>query len=292
MILERFGADGTTNVVLQGNYIGTNSAGSAALPNASHGIHVGGVSGNTVLGNLVSGNLQIGISIVDGSANTTVDRNYIGTDASGVTAIPNHGIGVAIQTANNLIQGNLISGNRELGLIIRGQAATGNVVAGNLIGTNAAGTAKLGDQPAGINIFDASDNTIGSSIPTARNVISGNLLINVVIMQNAGGNRVLGNYIGTNATGTAAIDDQGPGLLISNGAHDTIVGGTSPGERNLISGAGHGPNNDEGVGLQIRDSDTSHNPSARQLCRDGCVGFVGHSKPRRRRLFMTRALTI
>ena len=52
------------------------------------------------------------------------------------------------------------------------------------------------------------------------------------------GNRVQGNYIGTDAGGTAALPNAKDGVVIANGASDNLVGGETPGERNLISGNG------------------------------------------------------
>ena len=51
------------------------------------------------------------------------------------------------------------------------------------------------------------------------------------------GNRVTGNFIGTNVAGTAAVRNESGGVLAFNAARVT-VGGNSPAERNLISGNG------------------------------------------------------
>jgi CSLREA domain-containing protein len=50
----------------------------------------------------------------------------------------------------------------------------GNLVEGNFIGTDAAGTVDLGNLGSGIRVDRAPDNTIGGTLPAARNVISGN----------------------------------------------------------------------------------------------------------------------
>ena len=44
-----------------------------------------------------------------------------------------------------------------------------------------------------------------------------------------------GNYIGTDATGTVAMGNLGDGIFISS-SDNTIIGGTTPGARNIISG--------------------------------------------------------
>ena len=49
------------------------------------------------------------------------------------------------------------------------------------------------------------------------------------------GNRVIGNYIGTDVTGAADLGNTSDGVIISQ-APNNIIGGTTAGERNLISG--------------------------------------------------------
>src|SRR5262249_22597645 len=50
-----------------------------------------------------------------------------------------------------------------------------------------------------------------------------------------GGNRVEGNYIGLDTSGTNARGNGSVGLEINNSANN-VVGGTTPADRNLISG--------------------------------------------------------
>ena len=105
---------------------------------------------------------------------------------------------------------------------------------------NAAGTVDLGNATDGITI-DANNNTIGTSAAADRNVISGNDDEGVDV-HSAGltGVVIKGNYIGTNAMGTAAVPDgdvsnaQSGGLKLAGDG--TIVGGSLPGEGNLVSG--------------------------------------------------------
>ncbi|PWT89445.1 MAG: hypothetical protein C5B54_08885, partial [Acidobacteria bacterium] len=92
---------GNNNVITY-NYIGTNVAGSAAAGNAQGGIDVGGSSGNRIGGtsvgerNLISGNGNVwgGVLVAFGPiSGTVVEGNYIGTDATGTTALGNGGFG-------------------------------------------------------------------------------------------------------------------------------------------------------------------------------------------------------
>ena len=86
----------------------------------------------------------------------------------------------------------------------------------------------------------AQNNTIGGTTAGERNVISGNILGVQIVSPQTSGNVVKGNYIGTNATGTAAVPNV-EGVVIEGYAQNNIIGGTAPGERNVISGNdGHG----------------------------------------------------
>ena len=81
----------------------------------------------------------------------------------------------------------------------------------------------------------AHSNTVGGSSPGESNVISGNWAGVHIWESGTNGNVVKGNYIGTDATGTAALPNA-YGVHISAFAAQNSVGGSSPGERNIISG--------------------------------------------------------
>jgi hypothetical protein len=247
-------AAGAANNIVRGNYIGTNAAGTAALANDATGIQVQGAPNNTIGGtnaadrNLISGNGSAGV-FIDGATATgnTVLGNFIGTDINGTADLGNVGFGVAIQNApTNTIGGNtpgtrnIISGNNAFGVVIQNSPATSNVatnnkVLGNFIGTDVNGTADLGNTLTGVLVQDAAGNTIGGTAAGDRNIISGNDGFGVQILNaNATLNSVLGNYIGTNAAGTAALPN-GIGVVVDNAPSNTI-GGSVAGAGNIISG--------------------------------------------------------
>src|SRR6185437_16169090 len=73
--------------LVQGNYIGTNTAGSAAVPNAAWGLIVSDAPSNTIggtvsgAGNVVSGNAEGGIALYGTNAqNNFVQGNVIGLE--------------------------------------------------------------------------------------------------------------------------------------------------------------------------------------------------------------------
>jgi CSLREA domain-containing protein len=242
---------GATGNQILGNFIGTDVNGTAALGNSQRGVLIGGAPNNTIGGteagarNIISGNGYNGVEIY-GSAATgnQVQGNYIGTDVTGTADLGNSLAGVNMgYAADNTIGGteagarNIISGNDVAGVYISGSTATGNVVQGNHIGTDVTGTAALGNSSCGVHIYEASSNTIGGTAAAERNVISGNECGVNIQGSGATGNQVLGNYIGTDVTGTADLGNFGDGVFI-NGANNTI-GGTTTGARNIISGNGN-----------------------------------------------------
>ena len=237
---------------IQGNLIGTDANGTAALPNGNNGILVQqGATNNTIGGttpaerNIISGNGTYGVLIFTSATTANaVQGNYIGTDITGTVALPNGDGGVTVQSSpGNTIggstpgAGNLISGNNVNGVLIFGVGANSNTVLGNRIGTDATDTAALPNAGNGVFIFNnAANNTIGGLVAGARNIISGNVLTGVRINDvGSSGNIIQGNYIGTDITGTAALLNGDAGVAIDRAPANT-VGGTAPGAGNLISG--------------------------------------------------------
>lgn len=236
-VINRFNGHGIlingSNNTVAGNFIGTNRNGTSALPNSLYGIVLDGVSGNVIggsgAGNLISGNQQTGVIIANNAVNNQVLGNKIGTNAAGTAAVPN---GTGIEITNS--SGNIISGNTTAGIALFINA-TNNRVIGNRVGTNAAGTVAVPNAHSGIAVDSSSGNIIGGTVPGARNVVSGNTFSGIAIYNNSANNRVLGNYSGTNADGTAAIPNGFEGISIDN-TSGNFVGGTEPGAGNLFSG--------------------------------------------------------
>ena len=268
---------GTNGNHVWGNYIGTNISATGVLSNTQDGVFIGwgaqdntiGVDtdgngkGNVISGNGTTGNEWGGVSIYStGTTSNTVSGNYIGTDASGTLDLGNVGFGVYIYDGaqNNTVGGrttgerNIISGNGFSGVLIASDGTTGNRVWGNYIGTNISATGVLSNGQDGVLIGNgAQNNTVGGDMDGERNIISGNSSEGVRI-QGSGtmSNTVFGNYIGTDAYGTADLGNGGRGVFITSGAQNNTVGGTTNGERNIISG-------NELSGVSIVDDDTTGN---------------------------------
>ncbi len=228
---------------LQGNLIGTDSGGTQDRGNAQAGVLLfSGSDNNTVGGttaaarNTISGNNLHGVYINQSSTND-VQGNYIGTTAAGTASLgnSNNGIYIMSNADTNTIGGttaghrNIISGNGETG--VRIDTSTGNTVLGNYIGTDVNGTADLGNTQQGVYV-GSDTNTIGGTAAGSRNVISGNDQ-NGVYVTTSTGNTLLGNYIGTDASGTADLGNAQEGVYLLNGSDSSTVGGSAAGE-NLI----------------------------------------------------------
>jgi len=260
--------DTTGNQVL-GNLIGTNVSGTAALSNLDKGIVIVlGASNNIIggttpgVGNLISGNEVDGILLWGaGTTGNQILGNSIGTDVSGTAMVGNLRNGIFISDASNNViggttpgAGNLISGNEAIGILLQDPDTTGNQVLGNYIGTDVSGTTALGNYQSGIVIsFGASNNIVGGTLPGTGNLISGNDYAGIHI-QNSGttGNQVLGNFIGTDASGTMVLGNLQTGVSIIGAPNNNIIGGTAPGAGNLISG-------NEGSGIWLEGTGTMSN---------------------------------
>ncbi len=244
---------GTSSNAVQGNYVGTDATGAAALGNGNEGVAVyGGAAKNTVGGtsasarNVVSGNVHDGVAVNNkGTSGNRVEGNYIGINAAGDAALGNGGIGVPVYAGatGNVVGGtsagarNTISGNANYGVTLVNSGTSGNLIEGNYIGTNPAGTAALANKRGGVYLYLGSTrNTVGGTTAAARNVISGNGGSGVGLEgKGTSGNLVEGNFIGTNAAGTGALGNSADGVRIDTGALANTIGGTVAGSGNRIA---------------------------------------------------------
>jgi Calx-beta domain len=126
---------------------------------------------------------------VENFAGNQIQGNFIGTNAAGTVAVPNHD-GMRINVASETIGGtspaarNVISGNTANGILLASGAAI--TVQGNYIGTNAAGTGAVPNGANGIFMDFSNNSTIGGTATGAGNLIAFN-----------GGNGV---FVGANST--------------------------------------------------------------------------------------------
>ena len=229
------------DTVVECNYIGTNQAGNASVSNGGRGgIGVASTASDIMIrDNLVSGNGEFGIAIYSAAA-PSVYRNLVGTDVSGSVALPNRtadgstGSGIYLESTTDAdVYKNLASGHAHLG--IAGGTNAGIKIRGNHVGTNLAGDGAI-PNGTGVMMTTNSNSVIGGSTPDDRNVISGNPGNNVRI-NGAVDTAIKGNYIGVGADGRADLGSTWVGLYLGYVANDVVVGGSQPGEGNIIGNA-------------------------------------------------------
>lgn len=218
--------DGLNSVA--GNYIGIDATGQAALPNLGDGINSDEDENNASY-NVISGNMGNGIF---GGVISIFDHNLIGVNAAGTAALGNAQNGIEADGAGEIL-GNVISGNQKNGIEIDGPV---NSLQANLIGTNAAGTAARGNHQNGIFINNTGNSSIGGTTAADANVISGNHGDGILISgSSATGNQILGNYIGTDKTGTLALGNNAFGVFLRDGAPKNHIGSNVANSGNHIA---------------------------------------------------------
>jgi hypothetical protein len=189
--------------------------------------------GTTIKGLVISGfkrdasfggGMGIRLPDVAGNSDNVIAGNFIGTDASGTTAVANEGVGVAtfFNSTNNTIGGtapadrNLISGNGSSGISL---TSTDNKVQNNLIGTDKSGTNDLGNGFSGVSV-GASNNSIGDGTSGGSNTIAFNkargVEVDIVTLPITPSlrNRVLSNSIFSN--GLLGIDLGRDGVSVND----------------------------------------------------------------------------
>ncbi len=245
---------GTTGNVVTGDFIGTVASGELVLGNGGNGVVIQNgaadniIGGSTALGrDVISGNDSSGVVFTGaGTSNNVVEGDYIGTDAAGQKVLANAAYGLAIVAGagNNTIGGtsaaarDVVSGNGLAGVFLNGVGTTSNVVEGDFIGTNAAGNAALNDSSDDVIISGgAASNMIGGTTAGAHDVVSGNAATRVLLSDpGTTGNAVEGDFIGTNAAGNAILGSGSYGVSISNGASFNVIGGSTTSAADVIAG--------------------------------------------------------
>jgi len=293
LVIDGFGAlgsggggilieSGSDNMV-SGCFLGTDAAGLIAKPN-EFGVEIAQsevlpfpLPSRTTIGgtspsqrNLISGNASTGILIGVGASDTVVAGNYIGTDVTGNASLANPtGIGLTISFGNTIGgstagSGNLISGNSGSGILI---FSTQAVIQGNRIGTNSTGSSPV-PNGTGVQIqVGIPDILVGGDVPGAGNLISGNSFYGVRMFRPSGA-RVVGNRIGTDASGANALGNARDGVLIVSGS--SAAGGSGSVSGNVIAfNAGAGV----AVGSNASEGSSGNRISGNSIHENGGLGI-------------------
>ncbi len=250
------GAAANTNSPAQGGLNGTlkiEVRGNNPNGNANYAFLLDGDSEATLRGLAISG-FRDGQVFFGGLGAHRLEGCYLGTDISGGAAAFLSGVqpitnGIIFAGNGNYVIGGTLPGDRNLlsgfnfAMSTSGNALASVRIQGNLVGTNAAGTAVIGNA-FGLLSFRFGNTLIGGSDPDARNVFSGHsgqaLLFRTA--GNAGvfaNTQVMGNYFGTDVSGTRALGNDfqrgGSTIEISATGCALTLGGTAAGEANLIA---------------------------------------------------------
>jgi parallel beta-helix repeat protein len=245
-------SNGAVANVVQGNLIGLNAAGAMAIPNGEAGVGIyTGAQSNLIGGtsvsarNIISGNGEQGVAVGNpGTSGNTIQGNYIGVNPAGTAAVSNTWAGVNFfdGAVSNLVggvlpgAGNVISGNGIQGVLIQDAGTENNSVQGNFIGLNATGNAAIPNLASGIEIYNGpSANFVGGY--GGRNFISGNAGYGIDIDYGSSGNVVQGNTIGLDAQNSTVIPNVMANVLLYVDVTSNLIGGTTLGAANLISGS-------------------------------------------------------
>ncbi len=150
------------------------------------------------------------------------------------------GNGLTITAGSSTVRGLVINrfqsdGELETGNALLLKTGDGNTIEGCYLGTDVRGTLALANEGAGVLVLESDNNTIGGTSPNAGNVISGNTAWGIFLGPGVVGNEIVGNLIGTDSTGTAALGNGQAGIELHRATNNT-VGGRTPEARNVISG--------------------------------------------------------
>ena len=222
-----FVSGASTNLTVQGNFIGTDAAGLLDLPNLS-GVCPCSFGGNSIIkDNLLSGNNAAGVYMQ--GPDVSVLGNLIGVDATGLAALPNGRGGIVSGGSSRAVIGdgttagrNVISGNSDFFGTANEGAITGyfigdgdSSIRGNYIGVDINGVNPIGNS-RGIDIFTTATATpgivrVGGDGLDEGNIIANSTLGDGVRLAGAAPVRIVGNSI---------YDNTGIGINIGSVAND------------------------------------------------------------------------
>lgn len=223
----------------------TNDARLLWLQGASH-VLVGGTpaDANVFGGSTLTTNSSddVGIKVFDSSQHVDIRSNYIGITPTGVAVHNNKGIDISNETertvtdvsvgGENAGDRNYISGNFAIGVFIFSDVQTVSVK-GNYIGAGLDGRTSGVGNGTGVNIHPTPNVVIGGANAGARNIISGNKIAINALGNMVTQNIVQGNWIGL-GTDENALPNTEEAIRVQGGG--IKIGGSAPGEGNVISG--------------------------------------------------------
>jgi CSLREA domain-containing protein len=276
--------ESSNDVRIQGNIIGLNAAGTAGVPNGTSEVIVHSATtaqiGGTTAGarNVIAGGTNGYGVLLDGTDNSLIQGNYIGTDKTGEVGLGNgDGINLVSGASGNTIGGvvagarNVISGNNAVGVRLD-LAGSNNRILGNSIGTDKDET-DLIPNDIGIELDGTADTIIGSTSPGAGNVIGGSLDAGILVfLGGSNSNTIAGNFLGTNRSDTIDLGND-DGIRFVNGSSDNNLVGP---DNVFAHNTGEGIELDDGVGNRI-SANSFHDNGGKGILLNG--GNNGQTNP-------------
>ncbi|MET0383102.1 MAG: right-handed parallel beta-helix repeat-containing protein, partial [Burkholderiaceae bacterium] len=221
----------------------------ASAGNGIPGLELTFGASNSLITGFVINRFQSDGIYLNTASNVTIRGNWIGVDPAGNSPMANTGAGIHLNNSNGDVIGgntaaarNVLSGNAIAGVQIS-NSSIGNIVQGNYIGTDATGAGPIQNGDGILIQASSTGNTIGGTAAGAGNLISGNTNTGIEVKSASANTQILGNYIGVNAAGMAALQNGQYGVLLQSDGN--TVGGTTAAARNVVSG-----NNGSGIAIQ------------------------------------------
>ena len=253
-----------------GCHVGLNLAGTAAARNGLGDIYVQYGHNNTIGSFYPKDRNVIAVAVgpsdwgicLRSASNNLVRGNYLGLKRNGTSLGGTGGTAIRIEEATepstlNQIGARDAAGANVIGRVWQGlciDAGDENVVEGNLFGLEADGDTV--SQITGTCLAiegGAADNRIGGTARGARNVLAGQAITGVMIVDTGSDhNRVLGNYFGSNRLGTARRP-LSLGMSLGSFAGPQTIGGSDPGAANYFTNSNAG-GTAKGLRAQVADA--------------------------------------
>jgi len=278
---------GTSGNHVRANYIGTNYHGQQGLnvlkrfgngagvrveDGASRNVIGGEATGTGTFppGNVILHNDSAGIEIIGkGTDQNVVEANQIGVYVTGGYIIGSNYEGIVIRdgASNNDVRARNVIGGNRVGIRIEGADAKKNYVNGNYIGIDDSGQRGIGNREDGLLIIDAPETEVRANIISNNggNGIRVDGAFGTLIgdAKDQGGNTIAGNHLSgilvhraantrirSNSIGRLFANDFG--ITVDGNSGRTYIGGTEPGEGNVITGNKY-------AGVRIDGATTVHN---------------------------------
>lgn len=246
----------SSNVTIAGNFIGVEPDGHTVSTDKLifYPLELSSGGGETIGGttpaarNLLAGSASTVLNIEGNSTSNLVQGNYVDLDATGTVGIGSAGSGIVVVGGGNTIggsaagAGNVIatwSFSAGLQFSLSAFHPGVDIAQGNRIGTDASGTVALAAGPYGLVIVgNGGTYTIGGGGAGEGNVIRG-VSNGIYLRGDASGGVPLiqGNHICVSIDGTRPLSCANS-AIISDNSTGGLIGGTLPGEGNVIAGSG------------------------------------------------------